>query len=251
MSRVLVVAPHPDDETLGCGGTLLWHRDRGDELHWLIVTAIHPEQGFTEARVAEREHEIAQVTAAYRFASVHQLGFPTTRVDASPRGDLVSAMKAAFDTIRPEVVYSPYFGDAHSDHRVIFEAVAACTKWFRAPYVRRVLAYEALSETDAALPDRAPFIPTTFVNIEAWLDEKLRICSIFRSEMGAFPFPRSEQALRALAHLRGATAGFSAAEAFVLLRERVDLATPKGGSCLPRGARYFSSRPRASSKPCG
>lgn len=222
MTRVLVVAPHPDDETLGCGGALLRHRDRGDEVHWMIATGIHPEQGFPEARVAERAREIEQVASAYRFTSVRQLNFPTTRLDACPRGDIVGAMKDAFEAVRPELIYTPHHGDAHTDHRVVFESVAACTKWFRAPYVRRVLAYETLSETDAALPDRNPFSPTTFVDVSPWLDEKIGICSIYRSEMGAFPFPRSEQALRALAHLRGAASGFLAAEAFVSLRERIE-----------------------------
>lgn len=220
MTSVLIIAPHPDDETLGCGGTLLRRSAEGAALHWLIVTTMTTETGFDPARIDAREREIETVAAAYSFETVRRLPFPTTRLDTVPLGDLVSNVAAAMDSARPEEILLPFPGDAHTDHRVTAAAVGAAAKTFRRPFVRRILAYETLSETDAALSAGGEgFRPTVFIDIETYLDEKVRILSLYDGEMGTFPFPRSEQAVRSLAAIRGAACGCAAAEAFVLLRE--------------------------------
>ncbi len=221
MKRVVVVAPHPDDETLGCGGTLLRHRAEGDEVHWLIVTAMSEAAGFSAARIRQREDEVAEVARRYGFAGVHPLNLEVTQLDAVPMATMVAKVGVVYSAVEPEVVYLPYRYDVHTDHAAVFDAAVACTKWFRYPFVRRVLVYETLSETDFNLnADVGGFRPNVFVDITPHLDEKIEIMRLFASEMGTFPFPRSEHALRALAHLRGAAAGYEAAEAFMLLRER-------------------------------
>jgi N-acetylglucosamine malate deacetylase 1 len=222
VERVIVVAPHPDDETLGCGGTLLRHAARGDEVHWLIVTDMREVHGFTGEQVERRGSEIAQVASAYGFRAVHNLALPPAGLDRHPMGELIAAIGAVFREVEPTTLYLPYRADAHSDHAFVFDAAAACTKWFRYPSVRRVLVYETLSETDFGLTSPAAgFSPNSFVDITGFLTEKLRIAALFASEMGEFPFPRSTEALRALAAVRGAASGFKAAESFMLLRERV------------------------------
>lgn len=219
-TTVLVVAPHPDDETLGCGGTLLKLAAAGAELHWLIVTAMTREGGFTPERIAARDAEIAAVARAYRMAGVHRLGLPTTRLDALPLGDVVAAAEAVVREVRPAWLLLPYGGDVHSDHGVTFRALAACTKSFRHPSVKRVAAYETLSETEFGLdPDAAGFRPNSFSDIADTLEDKLRIMALYAGESGEFPFPRSPEAIRAQAQLRGTVAGTGAAEAFMLLRD--------------------------------
>lgn len=214
---ILVVAPHPDDESLGCGGTLLRHAAEGDRIHWLIVTTMGPD-GYTARQRRRRAVEIRRVARLYGFRSVSQLGFPATTLDAIPRAALVKAMAAAFEKVAPHTVYVPHHGDVHTDHRVAAEAVAACVKWFRQGSVTRVLAYETLSETDFSL-DPAAFAPDVFIDVSATLARKLRILEVYAGELGRFPFPRSAEAVRALAAARGAAAGCRAAEAFMLLRE--------------------------------
>ncbi|HET7435639.1 MAG TPA: PIG-L family deacetylase [Thermoanaerobaculia bacterium] len=222
MKDVLFVAPHSDDESLGCGGTILRHRDAGDRIHWLLVTVSHVDYGFSAERIAEREKEIDRVAAHFRFDTTTRLNFPATMIDSMPLGQLVAAVSKVFRQINPNVVYLPYRGDVHSDHTVTFDAVAACTKWFRYPSVERVLCYEAISETEFGInPDINGFRPNVFVDISAHLETKMMILREYRGELGEFPFPRSEQAVRALAAYRGATAGVAAAEAFMLLRERM------------------------------
>lgn len=219
MSRVLVVAPHPDDETLGCGGTLLRHRAVGDEVHWLIVTAMRPEDGFPEEKIAARREEIERVAGHYGFAGRHELGLPAARLDRLPLAELVQAIGAVVQEVRPERVYLPYAGDAHSDHRVVFEAASAALKWFRAPDVARIFAYETLSETGFNLDPTMPeFRPNWFVDIAGHLEGKCAAMAFYAGESGRFPFPRSEEAITALARLRGSHCGCDAAEAFLLLK---------------------------------
>ncbi|HYA86304.1 MAG TPA: PIG-L deacetylase family protein [Nitrospirota bacterium] len=222
MTTVLVIAPHPDDETLGCGGAILRHRHAGDDIHWLIVTSIIEGEVFKHEQVAAQEREIAEVASRYRFQSVNCLRFPTTRLDTLPQYEIVAAIKKIFQLVNPEIIYLPYRGDVHTDHKMAFDAAISCTKWFRQSSVKRVLAYETLSETEFGInPDCRGFQPNVFVNISEFLEEKLAILGLYFGEMGVFPFPRSVEAVRALATLRGANAGCSAAEAFMLLKEIV------------------------------
>ena len=218
--EVLVVAPHPDDETLGCGGTLLKHVQRGDKIHWLIFSAISEDNGYSRAQIDKRNCEITAVAQAYGFSSVQQLQLPTTRLDTLPLGDMIAQASQIMNQIRPEILYLPFPGDVHSDHRIVFEVMMACTKQFRYPWVRRVLAYETLSETDFGInPIIDHFRSNVFIDISEFLERKIEIMNIYQGEFKEFPFPRSEQAVRALAQVRGAAANCRACESFVLLKE--------------------------------
>jgi LmbE family N-acetylglucosaminyl deacetylase len=219
--RTLVIAPHPDDEVLGCGGTLLRKKAEGGELGWLIVTGMSESDGWSPERIQMRDSEIARVPSVIGFDRVYNLGLPTTKLDTIAMSDIVRRFSETFVDFEPDEVLVPHHGDVHSDYEVVFDAAAACVKWFRYPFVTRVLAYETLSETDLALDPSRVFRPTVFVDISDFLEKKLEVMKVYESEMGGFPFPRSAEALRALATVRGAAAGFSATEAFELLRERV------------------------------
>lgn len=219
-SPIAIIAPHPDDETLAAGGTLIRAKKSGAVVHWIIVTEMRADSGWPQSKIDRRRHEIDALARQIGFDGVHQLGFPSTKLDTVPVGDLVEALGTVIKLVEPRSVLLPHKGDAHSDHSVTWSAGAAVTKWFRYPSVECVMSYEALSETEAGIDCSRPFIPNLYVDISETLEEKLRACEIFDDEFGAFPFPRSEAALRAQAALRGATAGFDAAEAFMVHRER-------------------------------
>lgn len=220
--KTLVIAPHPDDELLGCGGTLLRRGAEGGTVGWLLMTSITEQGGWSAERIDQRAGEIERVREGLGIATEHlyPLGFPAAELDQVPMSTLVARMSEVFKDFQPEEVLLPHPGDVHSDHRITFEVACACTKWFRYPSVKRVLTYETLSETDAGLDPSRRFQPTVFVDISAYLERKMELMRVYVSEMGAFPFPRSAEALRALAQMRGAQAGFDGAEGFVLLRER-------------------------------
>lgn len=215
----MVVAPHPDDEVLGCGGTLLRRKAAGAETGWLIVTGISEAAGWSAERVRSREAEIRKVEEMLGFSRVYQLRLPTTRLDSLPMAEIVARFGEVFTDFQPTELFVPHPGDVHSDHRVCFDATASCAKWFRYTSVRRVLAYETLSETEFGLDSGRGFVPNIFVDISEYLERKVAAMEVYETELGSFPFPRSVAGIRALAMTRGAAAGCEAAEAFHLLRE--------------------------------
>jgi len=218
--RTLVIAPHPDDEILGCGGTLLRRKVEGGEIGWLIVTDMTEQAGWPATRVAVRQEEIERVRKFVSFDAVFNLRLPPAGLDGRPLAEIVAAFAEVFKTFAPHDVLVPHRGDAHSDHRVVFDAASACTKWFRHPSVRRVMAYETVSETEFGLSRELTFRPNYFIDISPYLDRKIELMAFYASEVGDFPFPRSPECLQALARWRGAAAGCVAAEAFELLVER-------------------------------
>jgi len=218
--KTLVVAPHPDDEILGPGGTLLRRKSEGGIVGWLVVTALACSKNADPERKRPREIEIENVRTALGINVKDSwfLNYPTTRLDTIPMGDLVTAVSQVIQDFEPEEILVPFWGDAHSDHRIVFDAVAACTKWFRYPFIKRVLAYETLSETDASIGRRDCFDTNVSIDISEWLEDKIQILKYYESELGEFPFPRSEEAVRALSQVRGAALGFVAAEGFMLIK---------------------------------
>ena len=133
--KSLVVAPHPDDETLGCGGTLLRRKAEGGTIGWLLMTELNENWGWTDQQISKRADEIDQVRKFLGISKEHlyHLGFPTTRLDTIPMADLVASISDVFKSFEPEELFLPHPGDIHSDHRITFEAASACSKWFRYP----------------------------------------------------------------------------------------------------------------------
>lgn len=223
MRKVLFVAVHPDDETLGCGGTILKHKKAGDEISWLILTGIrnHPSGRWDDKTADGRDLMVNQVSKAYQFDHVIDLGFPTTMLDKMDLGEIVAKVGEKIDDIKPDTVYMMYQNDVHSDHRVAFSAVYSCLKSFRRPYVKRILMFEALSETEFAVSNPADsFIPNVFVDITDYIEDKLRIMSFYNTEVMQSPYPRSLSSIKALGRYRGSRAGVEFAEAFMLLYEQ-------------------------------
>jgi len=216
---VLCVAPHPDDETLGCGGTLLRHIDMGDAVHWYIFSEMR-EPNFTQVAIQKRKEEIKAVAKNFGFKSVSVGPFECARLDTYPISDLVDDVGSIVKELKPDIIYLPYRDDAHSDHKAVFDSTVACAKWFRFPSVKSVRAYETVSETEFGLkPARVGFRPNLWMDVSAYMERKIEIMRLYESEIKPHPFPRSEDNLRALATIRGASSGFVAAEAFEILKE--------------------------------
>ncbi len=216
MSRILVIAVHPDDETLGCGGTLLKHKAQGDEIYWLICSDIDSSHPYYEIRQAE----IEKVSKKYSFDGFYNLKLQTMKIDKYSMSELIEKISNIFQEIQPNIVYLPFKGDVHSDHRKIFEASYSCTKSFRYPFIKKIYMMETLSETEFAPSTKEDsFIPNVFVDISIFFEKKIEIMRIYKTELGEHPFPRSIENLKALATLRGSTAGCKYAESFMLLKE--------------------------------
>ena len=219
MKNVIVISAHPDDEILGAGGTLLKHKKCGDNLAWVIITEVDEANGFTKERVRTRELEISQVADKIGFSKVYKLNYPTMGLSPEIVNEMIPKISSIFNEFEPEVIYVMNRSDAHSDHRYTFDAVAACTKSFRYPFIKKVLMYECISETEFApqLPEKV-FIPNYFVDISEFQSDKIKLMQIYKSELSEHPFPRSITNINALATFRGATVGVHYAEAFQIIK---------------------------------
>lgn len=219
MKNVIVISAHPDDEIIGAGGTLLKHSANGDNIYWLISTNVFEHQGFSQERVESRQLEIEKVANELGVKEIFKLDYPTMTLSSSTLLKMVPEISAIFSKIKPEIIYCLNRSDAHSDHRITFDAVMACTKSFRYPFIKQVLMYECISETEFApvLAEKA-FLPNYFVDISSFFDKKIEIMKIYESELAEHPFPRSIRNLNALATFRGASVGVEYAEAFQLIK---------------------------------
>ncbi len=218
--KTIVIGPHPDDELLGCGGTLLKRKKEGDEIAWILVTKITEDGGWSKKEILNKEIQIKNVKKGLgiKDSNFFPLNFETTSLEQIPKSKFINSISKIFNKFLPEEIFIPHPGDAHSDHKVTFEAAAACTKWFRYPSIKKVLTYETLSETDASLNREVIFEPNYYVDINETIKDKCELIKIYEGEISNFPFPRSIKAIKALASVRGSQSGFNAAEAFSLLK---------------------------------
>lgn len=209
MEKVVVVAVHPDDETIGCGGTIIKHLDRGDEVHCILVSKGNAEQKVIWNKVKE----------AYLFTSVTELDFPELDLMDKSLNELIPPLSKAISAIQPQTIIIPNRSDAHSDHKAVFNAVASCTKAFRYPFVEQVLMMEVISETDFALPlPEGQFIANYFVDITKEFEKKQEILEIYESELLPYPQTRNLNTMQALNRYRGSQINAEYAEAFMNLK---------------------------------
>ena len=217
--NIVIISAHPDDEVLGAGGTLLKHKKQSDNLYWVIVTKMHESQEFDAENIKNREKEIAKISAEIGYKEVFNLGYKTMELSSSTVMQMIPEIGKIFNRIKPEIIYCVNRSDAHSDHRFTFDAVAASTKSFRYPFIKKFLMYECLSETEfSPTLHESSFTPNYYVDISEYIDRKLELMKIYASEIGEPPFPRSETNIKALATYRGSVAGVIYAEAFQIVR---------------------------------
>ena len=219
--NILVIAPHADDEVLGCGGTIAKHAHFGDSVHILIATnasigapELFPTDEILQIRdEARTAHELLGVT------KTHFLDLPAPALNSYPAYKISLEMGKIIEQITPRIVYLPYPGDMHKDHEAIYRSALVAIRPHTTANVSEVLCYETLSETEwtPCVGDKA-FQPNVFIDIEAFLEKKLDAIRCFKSQLKDFPNPRSEEAIVALSKYRGATVHVKSAEAFSLER---------------------------------
>lgn len=220
--KILIVAPHCDDEVLGCGGTMAKMSAKGHKVYVAIVTNGHlgaPELFKKEGTETVR----SEALEAHNLLSVSEtifLDFPAPRLDSIPSYKLSIAIEKVIRDYEITDMYIPHRGDIHKDHRITYESCLVAARPINGNPVKRIYAYETLSETEWAAPfsDEA-FIPNIFETIEDFLHEKCNAFECFTTQVKQFPHPRSKEAIEYLAKLRGSTIGSEAAEAFMLVRE--------------------------------
>lgn len=216
--NVLVIAPHPDDEVLGCGGVIARHVSQGDTVCVLIVTR-GDESLFSDELIEQGRRELVTAHALLGVKETFFLDFPAPKLDTLPEHIVADAIRRVFNKLQPSTLYLPYRGDIHRDHKVVFDASMVAARPVTGCSVKTILCYETLSETDWAYPFNGDtFAPTVFVDITHFLETKIEAMSCYASQLKEPPSARSLDSLRALARVRGGAAGLEMAEAFLLVR---------------------------------
>lgn len=217
MERYLVLATHPDDETFGAGGLMLRQKMEGNEVFVLNMTHMDLSYGYSEDQIQIRNDEIKKMIDSYDLDGYYNLNLKPSGLNTYSEGELIEKISKVFNEVKPDVVILPYHKDVHSDHRITFDLCYSCTKNFRYPFIKKILMMETPSETDFAYFE-STFKPNYFVDISDYIDKKVEIAKIFKSEILEHPFPRSERNIRAYATIRGAVIGVDSAESFVLVK---------------------------------
>jgi LmbE family N-acetylglucosaminyl deacetylase len=211
--RILVVAAHPDDEVLGCGGTLALHARAGDEVHAAIACEGESLRYGREG-VGQSEH-MRRAARTLGLADVRLLGFPDQRLDTVTLTDIIAPLEERVREVRPDLVYCQYGGDVNRDHELLFKAALVATRPTE-HCIGAIYAFDTASSTEWAFP--RTFVPDTWVDISATLETKIEAMACYESELRAYPHPRSLDALRNRAKAWGNQGCMEAAEVFLTVR---------------------------------
>jgi len=213
--KVLVFAPHNDDEVLGVGGTIAKHVNKGDKVYICEVTVGKNQERANKIKEeALNAHEILGVTETYF------LDFPVVELTNVSMVELNKSIQKIVEKVKPNIAYIPHKGDMHIDHTAVAESAMVALRPVNNPQLKAIYAYETLSETEWNIPsvDNA-FIPNTWIDITATIETKLQAMKCYQSQLYDFPHPRSLQAIKALSEFRGSTVCVDNAESFMTIRQ--------------------------------
>lgn len=210
--NILVIAPHNDDEVLGVGGTIAKLVDQGHLVYVCEVTSGRNIEHLREE--ALNAHQVLGISKTFF------LGIPVNSLRTSKQTIINEKISEIVKAVSPEMVFLPHIGDIHTDHKETASAAMIALRTVNAPFVKKILAYETLSETGWDTPNVVnEFIPTLWSDITDYIDVKLKAMSAYQSQLHDYPHPRSIQAVRNQAAYRGNTVNKEYAEAFVVIRE--------------------------------
>ncbi|KFF24534.1 PIG-L deacetylase family protein [Chryseobacterium vrystaatense] len=223
MNRVVVIAPHADDEIIGCGATIARHIQSGDEVTVIIATnaSLGAPELFSQEMI---ESTRSEAVAAHQFLGVKEtifLEFPAPALNAFPEFKISVEISKVFQKIKPTHLYLPHPGDIHQDHKAVYRASLVAARPQGEDKVLNIYCYETLSETEWTPMQEKAFVPNHFVNVTDVFVKKTEAMKFFGSQIKKFPHSRSIEAFEALAMYRGATVGVERAEAFVVERQLI------------------------------
>lgn len=221
MKKVIVIAPHADDEIIGCGATIAKHTASGDEVVVIVAT-----NAFIGAPNLYKKEDVTKVReealSAHKILGVKEtifLDFPAPALNAFPEFKISLEMLKLFQNYKPDTLYLPHPGDIHQDHKAIYRASLVAARPQGNSKISSILCYETLSETEWTPMHEKPFVPNHFVNVEDSFSLKIEAMKCFKSQIKEFPHPRSVEAFEALAKYRGSTVCVNRAEAFIVERQ--------------------------------
>ena len=219
MNNILVVAAHPDDEVLGCGGAIVNHTKNGDKVHIIYMTDGVSSRKKNKLNILARNRNAIEACRILDVQNPIFLDFPDNRMDKLDLLSIVQILETLIDKIRPSVIYTHHVGDLNIDHQITHKAVITACRPLPNFYVRKILSFEVLSSTGwTGYSADNTFTPNYFIDISKNMELKLSAMNAYGSELMEFPHSRSIEAINSLAIYRGTSVGMEAAEAFMVIR---------------------------------
>ena len=222
MKKILIIAAHPDDEILGCGGTVARLVNEGYNAYTLILgegVTSRDEKRDREKKIAEIETLQKQIYKANEIIGVKEVfveSFPDNRFDSVPLLDIIKIVENIKNKVKPDIVFTHYKNDLNIDHKITFDAVLTAVRPLQNEIVKEIYTFEVLSSTEWNYP--LSFSPNTFYDISDTIELKLNAMSEYKSELRDYPHPRSLDGLRLNAKNWGMKVGINYSESFVCLR---------------------------------
>lgn len=215
MERILVISAHPDDETLGLGGTIKLHT-KNSKVYVLIFADGESARGKSSKKIKERQIQAKKAVKILGVEEIQFLEYCDQKLDSVPLLDLARHIESTIKKFKPEVIYTHFWGDVNQDHRVLFEATIVATRPTPDSKIKKVICYETPSSTEWSHHN---FKPNLFVDISKVMKQKLKALSYYKNEISQYPHPRSKKAIITRSNYWGSSVGMKYAEAFFVLRE--------------------------------
>lgn len=216
---VAVIVAHPDDEVLGCGGTISKHKSQNDDVYVVFVSdGVTSRVNFSDNDFKARIKSANSAKEILGINEIFFLNYPDNQLDTVPFLNIVQSLEKILHRIKPDVVYTHHYGDLNIDHQLTNRAVATCLRPMPSNSVFEFFGFEILSSTDWTIAREFSFIPNTYVDISKTLEIKLKALDCYSQELRAAPHSRSVENVIALAKSRGHTVGLDSAEAFITYR---------------------------------
>jgi len=214
--NILVIAAHPDDEVLGCGGTIAKYAKHDNNVYLCVVTKAYLPD-WSKEFLKNRPKEVEKANKILGIKKTYFLDYPTVKLDTIPQKELNESIYKIIKKVNPEIIYVTHKGDLHKDHRIVFESVLVSSRPMD-NHIKKILSYESLSETEWG-QEFGAFKPNVYENISDTLKIKLEAMKAYKSELKKYPHPRSLESIEYLSRKRGSEICIDYAEAFMLIRE--------------------------------
>lgn len=223
IKNVIVIAPHADDEILGCGATMAKHIENGDKV--IVVVCTNAAKGAPEFFSEERVKKVrSEALKAHKFLGIAEtifLDFPAPALNSFPEYKISNELLEIFKLKQPNYLYLPHPGDMHQDHKAVYRASLVAARPNAELKIDHIFCYETLSETNWTPMHEVPFVPNRYVDVTNYMDKKIKAMSFFTTQVKNWPNSRSLEALISLSKYRGATIEVEHAESFFVERQIV------------------------------
>lgn len=225
-NTILVVVAHPDDEVLGCGGTIAKEVSLGREVFVLILgdgETSRDEEGDIKKKIKQKQNFAQKASSIMGVKKLFLEKLPDNKFDSLPLLDIVKLVEKYLAIVKPDTIFTHHLGDLNIDHRLTFQAVLTATRPQPGCFIKKIFSFEVLSSTEWQVKKNGlMFCPNYYSNITDFFDKKIEALSIYEKELRAYPHPRSIQGVEVLAKYRGIESGYNFAEAFQLIRQLSD-----------------------------